>query len=64
MIWFSGASRSNGRGAVMVYLPTRDSYWTWYAGFSGSGALRPTELKDTSNAELSKLLGAWASPPW
>jgi hypothetical protein len=33
-VWFSGNSKITGRGSLMAYLPGKDSYSSWYAGFS------------------------------
>jgi len=55
LMWFSGGSESNGRGAVMAYIPMPDSYWVWYAGFSADGDWHPTDLKEISVGELSAL---------
>jgi hypothetical protein len=32
LVWYSGNSKANGRGALMAYIPIdRSSYWPWYA---------------------------------
>src|SRR5579862_2606045 len=33
LIWFSGGSQRNQRGALMAYLLNADSYWSWYTGW-------------------------------
>ena len=34
VIWYSGGSRRTGRGSIMAYLLSGESYWTWYVGLS------------------------------
>ena len=31
LVWYSGNSNANGRGALMAYIPVGTSYWPWYA---------------------------------
>jgi hypothetical protein len=58
LVWFSGASEPNRRGAIMAYVPVPDSYWVWYAGFSSNGEWHPSELKEITARELSALTEA------
>jgi hypothetical protein len=66
-VWFSGESETQGRGAVMVYLPDafdetaprrgslRDC-WAFYAGFSlRSGDWEPAMLRGVSRGEVAHL---------
>jgi hypothetical protein len=34
VVWYSGNSKSSGRGSLMAYLPVKDSYSSWYAAWS------------------------------
>ncbi len=43
LVWFTGSTATNGRGAVMSYLPVQDSYWVWYAG-SACAIWRPRRV--------------------
>ena len=58
LIWFSGCSETNGRAAIMAYVPVSDTYWTWYAGWSRNGSWRASALKGI----LAKELAALAEP--
>ena len=31
--WYSGNTKSNGRGCLMAYLPAHECHWPWYIGF-------------------------------
>lgn len=55
LIWFSGNSETNGRAAVMAYVPVSDTYWTWYAGWSRNGSWKASSLKGISKNELAAL---------
>ena len=55
IVWFSGKSKVNERGAIMSYIPTPEGYWSWYAGWSNGGGWSTTALKGISAAELSLL---------
>ncbi len=33
LYWYSGNTKSNGRGCLMAYLPTPDGHWPWYIAF-------------------------------
>jgi hypothetical protein len=37
LVWYSGASQKNGRGAIMAYLLLNGSYWPWYLGWKLEG---------------------------
>jgi hypothetical protein len=52
ILWFSGNSRVNGRGSVLVYLPVGERYHAWYAGWSGSGIWQLVLVKGTAAQDL------------
>jgi len=54
-VWYSGNSRTTGRGAVMAYVPIGNSYWPWYAALETGDPWRVTETRDTKREDLSKL---------
>jgi hypothetical protein len=47
--WWSGSTRSTGRGALMVYLPTPEGHTNWYA-----------ELRHEGDWKFGRLLGVRA----
>jgi hypothetical protein len=56
LAWYSGNSKSAGRGAVMVYVPVGNSLWPWYAAFETGDRWRITETWDIKRDDLSKLM--------
>ena len=56
LVWFSGTTDPNGRGAIMAYVPVPNSYWVWYVGFSAKGKWHPSEFKEITAGELSELI--------
>lgn len=56
LVWYSGNSKTAGRGAVMVYVPVSDSYWPWYAALETGDSWRITETWDIKREDLSKLM--------
>ena len=45
IIWYSGNSEVNGRGALMAYIPFDDSYWPWFVDIKKADARRITEIR-------------------
>lgn len=45
IVWYSGNSEANGRGALMAYIPLDDSCWPWYVDFEKADAWRITEIR-------------------
>ena len=56
VLWFSGQSQENSRGAIMSYLPMPENYWTWYTGWNCEKVCTNTVLRGISSSELSSLL--------
>jgi hypothetical protein len=56
LLWYSGNSRTAGRGAIMAYVPIGNSYWPWYAALETGDPWRVTETRDTKREDLSKLV--------
>ena len=55
LIWFSGKSAANARGAIMAYVPTEKSYWIWYTGWARRETWRPVELRQISPDKIAEL---------
>lgn len=52
IIWFSGKTNSNGRGAVMVYHPMVADHLAWYSGWVKQKNWEVVRLKGISQTEL------------
>jgi len=57
VIWFSGSTRPNGRGAIMAYARERIDSYGWYAGWVRTTHWLPTQLRDISRTEILRLSG-------
>ena len=55
LVWFSGNTASNGKGAMLVYVPETDGYWGWYCGFESEDGWRRTRLAGIDQIELDQL---------
>ena len=55
MIWFSGNSKQNGRGSLMVYVIEKMNSSAWYASFSRNKSWAALRLKGISKLELEQL---------
>ena len=56
LAWYSGNSKQNGRGSLMVYLPEGSSYWGWFVEWERSTPWRVTESKGITLEEVSLLM--------
>lgn len=56
LAWYSGNSKANGRGALMVYLPIDASYWCWYVGLENATTWRVTECWGIKREEYASLI--------
>jgi len=55
-MWFSGNTKTNGRGAMMVYARERLDTYAWYAGWvKTNDTWLPTPLRAISRRELHEL---------
>ena len=54
LAWFSGKSKKNERGALMMYIPAGDSYWAWYAELQRANPWRITKAWEVKHEDLSK----------
>ncbi|MDC1142298.1 hypothetical protein OAU50_04340 [Planctomycetota bacterium] len=56
VVWFSGNSRANQRGSLMVYSTHANSAQAWYASFLGDGSWRIDKQKGVSREEVLRLV--------
>ena len=55
-VWFSGNTRANGRGSIMVYARERLDTYAWYAGWLKTHDVwQPIHLRGISRRELIDL---------
>ena len=52
LYWWSGRTRSNGKGALMAYLPGERDHFGWYVEISRNGSWRDTDLLCITASEL------------
>jgi hypothetical protein len=55
LVWFSGSSRSNKRGAIMAYLLVEGSYWAWYLSWEQQNTWRVTESIGATADEIAEI---------
>ena len=53
LFWFSGNSKSNGRGSIMGYTPSPDKYWGWYLEFVMADPWKVSKQVDFHDNELA-----------
>lgn len=53
LAWYSGESQKNGRGALMVYLPSCSEYWAWYVSWDKNESWRLSIMKEITVQQLS-----------
>ena len=56
LVWYSGNSKTTGRGALMAYIPVAGSYWAWYVGFVAKKTWQVNEAWDIKREDLSELM--------
>jgi hypothetical protein len=54
--WFSGKTKTNDRGALMMYIPAGDAYWAWYAELQRGEPWRITKAWEIKHEDLSHLM--------
>ena len=54
-VWFSGQTKSNGRGALMAYLLHDGSHWPWYTAWTLRDGWRASLLRGVSTEELGSI---------
>ena len=58
ILWFSGATADNGRGAIMAHVPAEGFHWSWYVGLAAEQGwglsthkgISPVEFRHTKRA--------------
>jgi uncharacterized protein (DUF4415 family) len=64
LAWYSGNSKANGRGALMVYPPAGTSYWPWYAELKRGEPWRmTTRAENIKPDEFSRLIQEGSASP-
>jgi hypothetical protein len=53
LAWYSGESQKNGRGSLMVYLPSGIEYWPWYVSWDKNESWRLSIAKKITIQQLS-----------
>jgi hypothetical protein len=56
LVWYSGNSKANGRGSLLVYLPDCNSYWAWFVELERGEPWRITEARGISPDAFSLLM--------
>jgi hypothetical protein len=54
LIWYSAASGSNKRGAIMAYILSNESYWTWYTGWVSGQPWKMAEIIGLTADEITE----------
>jgi hypothetical protein len=55
LIWYSGGSQRSGRGSIMAYLYSEESYWTWYVELAESKMWGVSTAKGITGLDFSSL---------
>ena len=55
LIWYSGRSQKSGRGSIMAYLYSEESYWTWYVELAKSKMWGVSTAKGITAPDFSSL---------
>ena len=58
LFWWSGATRSNGRGSLMAHVPSPQGHAGWYAEFKKDGDWKVANALCTTAAEIASLAAA------
>lgn len=57
VVWYTGNTKSNGRGAMMSYSVAESADDTWYASFRAGPEWRVEKTKNIAASELDRLAG-------
>jgi hypothetical protein len=55
LLWYSGASKLNKRGAIMAYVCVGDSYWTWYVGLALNSEWKVVKVAGATDDEIAEI---------
>ena len=56
LAWYSGKTKENGRGSLMVYLPVEDGYWAWFVELERRENWRVTEARSIKRDDFGCLI--------
>jgi hypothetical protein len=56
LFWYSGDTKTTGRGSLMGYIPVEEDYWTCYLGFQRDAEWRVQRRKGIHEYEVNMLL--------
>jgi thiamine kinase-like enzyme len=56
LAWFSGNTKTNDRGALMMYIPADNFYWAWYAELQRGKSWRITKAWEIKREDLAALM--------
>jgi hypothetical protein len=55
LVWYSGSTRSNKRGAIMAYLLVEGSYWPWYLGWEQQKTWKIVKTVGVASNEIEQI---------
>ena len=55
LVWYSGNSKSNGRGSLMSYLPLDSVYWAWFVDLEQGTPWRIAEIRGITADDFSSI---------
>jgi hypothetical protein len=58
LIWYSGSSKKNHRGSLLIYAPEGNAYNSWYAQWEDFGGWHLAQTKGIKVAEVLKLMSS------
>jgi hypothetical protein len=56
LAWYSGKTKENGRGSLMVYLLVGDAYWAWFVELERKEPWRITEAREIKPDDFTRLM--------
>lgn len=56
LVWYTGNTRPNRRGALMAYVPSEGGYHTWYAGLVAGPEWKVDRAREISHEDLWELV--------
>ena len=58
LVWYSGKSKTSGRGSLMSYLPLDSAYWPWFVELKQGNPWSVTEIRGITAEDFSSFLEA------
>jgi hypothetical protein len=62
LFWYSGNSKSTGRGSMLSYVPVERRYHPWYAGWAGNDDWQIALVKGIGLESVLRFIDAGSSP--